>query len=50
MVELTGLPPEIRNNIYDLLIVHDAPVAVASPRKKHVMKKQLDHSNFACLL
>ncbi|KAE9367071.1 hypothetical protein N431DRAFT_385248 [Stipitochalara longipes BDJ] len=49
MKKLTSLPPEIRNNIYDLLIVHDWPIPIASPRKKHVLRRQA-HSNFACLL
>jgi hypothetical protein len=49
MAKLTGLPPEIRNSIYDLLIILDEPIPIASPRKEHVRKKQ-EHSNLASLL
>jgi hypothetical protein len=49
MTKLTALSPEIRNTVYDLLVMHDEPIPIASPRKKHILKKQ-KHSNFASLL
>jgi hypothetical protein len=34
MPTLTTFPPEIRNKIYDLLLIHDEPIPIACPRKK----------------
>jgi hypothetical protein len=49
MAKFTDFPPEIRNSIYDLLIILDDPIPIASPRKEHVWKKQ-EHSNLVSLL
>lgn len=50
MTKLTTLPPEIRNIIYDLLLVSDMSFWIVSARKKHMVKNQEKHTYFASLL
>jgi hypothetical protein len=49
-IYFTRLPPEIRNNIYELLLVNEHPIPITSPRKKHAVKKELPKTNFGRLL
>jgi hypothetical protein len=49
MTKLINIAPEIRNPIYDLLIVHEDPIPIVSPYKKHILKKQ-EYSHFASSL
>jgi hypothetical protein len=44
----TRLPPEIRNNIYELLLVKEGCIAITSPRNRR--KKVPPKTNFGCLL
>jgi hypothetical protein len=49
-IYFTRLPPEIRNSIYELLLVNEHPIPITSPRKKHAVKKEPPKTNFARLL
>jgi hypothetical protein len=49
-IYFTRLPPEIRNHIYELLLVNEHPIPITSPRKKHAVKKELPKTNFGRLL
>jgi hypothetical protein len=49
-IYFTRLPPEIRNDIYELLLVNEHPIPITSPRKKHAVKKEAPKTNFARLL
>jgi len=49
-IYFTRLPPEIRNHIYELLLVNEHPIPITSPRKKHAVKKEPPKTNFARLL
>jgi hypothetical protein len=58
MPTLTTLPPELRNEIYDLLLVPEEPILIVCPRKnkkkrfwgKLKTQAQQRHTNFASLL
>lgn len=57
MPSLTILTPEIRNEIYDLLVVREEPILIASPRKikrkcfwRKLKTQTQRHTNFASLL
>jgi hypothetical protein len=44
------LPPEIRNTIYELLVIKNDPILVCSPRRKHVVNREFTSRSFAALL
>jgi hypothetical protein len=44
----TRLPPEIRNSIYELLLVKKGFISISSPRNRR--KKVRPRTNFGCLL
>lgn len=48
--DFLSLPPEIRNEIYSLLVVSPKPIRICSPRSKHQIKKTINPSNFCQLL
>jgi hypothetical protein len=49
-MDFFALPPEIRNEIYSLLVISPHPIKVRSPRWQHEIKKTAKPSNFCQLL
>jgi hypothetical protein len=49
-IYFTRLAPEIRNHVYELLLINEHPISITSPRKKRAVKKELPKTNFGRLL
>ena len=47
---LLKLPIEIRDLIYELLLVKDAVIQILSPRRKNVTNREFTSKQFSCLL
>jgi hypothetical protein len=50
IIAFWSLPLEIRDMIYELLLVKDNPIPILSPRKKNVINEEFTSKHFSCLL
>lgn len=48
--DFLSLPPEIRNTIYELLLIKDEPIYICSPLRKHAVNRELTSTSFSMLL